>query len=217
VVTYFLGDHLGSIIQTTGSTGSVTLTREYDPWGTLLQGNSAGGYSYTGREWDPETNLFYYRARYYDAKAGRFVSEDPLGFDAGENFYAYVGSDPIGQTDPRGLRSWPIHGFWCGPDWTGGQPEEYSPQPPGHYRDPVTTLDAHCKVHDICYYDCRQTYACDAPGRSTCFRRCDYTLTAAAYSVGGVMGRTVGAAINRPGTRDPGPNSPTCLPCKSTK
>ena len=38
----------------------------------------------------------YYRARYYDPQAGRFLSEDPLGFGGnGTNFYAYAGNDPI--------------------------------------------------------------------------------------------------------------------------
>lgn len=57
---------------------------------------------FTGRENDG-TGLHYYRARYYDPTFGRFVSEDPLGFRAGPNFYAYVGNDPINRIDPFGL------------------------------------------------------------------------------------------------------------------
>jgi RHS repeat-associated protein len=46
----------------------------------------------------------YYRARYYDALAGRFVSEDPIGFaGSGPNFYAYVENDPANHRDPFGL------------------------------------------------------------------------------------------------------------------
>jgi len=46
---------------------------------------------------------YYYRARYYDPEIGRFVSEDPLGFAAGDvNFYAYVGNNPINNNDPSG-------------------------------------------------------------------------------------------------------------------
>ena len=46
-----------------------------------------------------------YRARYYDPKAGRFISEDPLEFAGGEaDFYAYVGNDPLFYVDPLGLR-----------------------------------------------------------------------------------------------------------------
>ncbi len=47
--------------------------------------------------------MYYYRARYYDPEIGRFVSEDPLGFAAGDvNFYAYVGNNPINFNDPSG-------------------------------------------------------------------------------------------------------------------
>lgn len=59
--------------------------------------------AFTGREWDPETGLYYYRARYYDPKAGRFISEDPIGFGGGVNFYGYVGGNPTGFVDPAGL------------------------------------------------------------------------------------------------------------------
>lgn len=57
---------------------SVRPLREYDAWGDPLQGAPIAGYAFTGREWDPETGLYYYRARYYDPKVGRFLSEDPL-------------------------------------------------------------------------------------------------------------------------------------------
>jgi RHS repeat-associated protein len=45
----------------------------------------------------------YYRARYYDPSAGRFISEDPIGFDGGENFYAYTSNSPVDLKDPFGL------------------------------------------------------------------------------------------------------------------
>lgn len=66
-------------------------------------GPANGIKAFTGREWDPETGLYYYRARYYDAKVGRFISEDPIGFDGGVNLYAYVYDNPVIFTDPTGL------------------------------------------------------------------------------------------------------------------
>ncbi|MDX9715704.1 MAG: RHS repeat-associated core domain-containing protein [Dissulfurispiraceae bacterium] len=51
-----------------------------------------------------ETGLYYYRARYYDANTGRFISKDPIGFSAGDvNLYRYVGNNPVNWTDPEGL------------------------------------------------------------------------------------------------------------------
>ena len=48
--------------------------------------------------------LYYMRARYYDPQVGRFISEDPLGFDGGDlNLYAYVGNSPVMGVDPSGL------------------------------------------------------------------------------------------------------------------
>jgi RHS repeat-associated protein len=101
-VSYYLADHLSSVVQTTNGTGTVTLTREYDPWGNLLQGGAVGGYAFTGREWDPETGLYYYRARYYDPKVGRFLGEDPVSFQ-GTTPYGYVEGRVTLFTDPSGM------------------------------------------------------------------------------------------------------------------
>lgn len=60
-------------------------------------------YLFTGRRYDPESDNYYYRARYYSHKLGRFLSEDPLGFDAGDyNFYRYVFNNPLNFLDPTG-------------------------------------------------------------------------------------------------------------------
>src|SRR5262249_42388089 len=103
VVSYYLADHLGSIVQTTNGAGAVTLTREDDPWGNLIQGSATNGYAFTGREWDSETALYNYRARQYDPKIGRFISEDPAGFTASPNLFAYVDNAPANLVDPLGL------------------------------------------------------------------------------------------------------------------
>ena len=54
----------------------------------------------------PERANQYYRARYYDPKLGRFLTEDPIGFSGGNNFYAYVGNAPTINVDPLGLGPW---------------------------------------------------------------------------------------------------------------
>jgi RHS repeat-associated protein len=116
VVSYYLADHLGSIVQTTNSAGTITVSRDYDPFGNPLAGAATAGYAFTGREWDPETSLYYYRARYYDPSVGRFLSEDPLP-DPGFSLYAYVHNNPVGSIDPSGEEEICVHAssvFWAG-------------------------------------------------------------------------------------------------------
>jgi RHS repeat-associated protein len=104
VVTYYLADHLGSIVQETSSSGSAALEREYDPWGVAMQGASTSGYAFTGREWDGEIGLYHYRARYYLPTAGKFLTDDPLSFAGGDfNLNRYVRATPLTSTDPFGL------------------------------------------------------------------------------------------------------------------
>jgi RHS repeat-associated protein len=103
-LTYFHPDGLGSIVRTTNSTGGVTATRRYDAFGNLELG-ATNGHSFTGREWDSETGLYYYRARYYDPKIGRFISEDPIGLNGGINLYAYADNSPATFGDPFGLQA----------------------------------------------------------------------------------------------------------------
>lgn len=102
--TYFSADHLGSITNETSTTGAVTLARTYDAWGNLDAASATvGGPAFTGRAWEPEAGLYYYRARHYDSQMGRFASADPIGFRAGVNFYAYALADPVNLVDPMGL------------------------------------------------------------------------------------------------------------------
>ena len=64
-------------------------------------------FGYTGREFDEETGLQYNRGRYYDPVVGRWLSEDPSRFTAGDaNLYRYVGNNPLSNTDPTGLRQY---------------------------------------------------------------------------------------------------------------
>ena len=65
-----------------------------------MQSDFRNSYTYTVREWDRETGLYYYRARYYYARDGRFISKDPLGFYGGINIFALVENNPINSKDP---------------------------------------------------------------------------------------------------------------------
>ena len=76
----------------------------------------ANAFYYTSRELDSETGDYYYRARYYDPKVGRFLSEDPIGFKGGDyNLYRYVSNNPITLNDPYGKFPW--GGIGSGVGW----------------------------------------------------------------------------------------------------
>ncbi len=103
---YYHSNHQGSITHLTDGSGGVANSYIYDSYGrrSNVIESVIQPYSYTGREYDGETGLYYYRARYYDAHIGRFLSEDPIGFDAGDqNLYRYVFNNPVNLTDPSGM------------------------------------------------------------------------------------------------------------------
>jgi RHS repeat-associated protein len=99
-------DGLGSVLALTNSSGAIKTQYGYDPFGntTTAGASSTNVFQYTGRENDTN-GLYFYRARYYNPAIGRFISEDPIGFQgSGTNFYAYVKNNPINLIDPLGLR-----------------------------------------------------------------------------------------------------------------
>jgi RHS repeat-associated protein len=101
---YYEADGLGSITSLTASNGTVAQSYTYDSFGntTNSSGSLTNFFRYSGREFDTETNLYYDRARYLDPTTGRFISEDPIGFKGGANFYRYVRNNAVNLTDPTG-------------------------------------------------------------------------------------------------------------------
>jgi RHS repeat-associated protein len=106
VVHWALTDYQGSVRDIINNQGQLLNHIRYDSFGNITQQTNANldfRFSYTGREFDEEIGLYYYRSRYYDASTGRFISEDPMGFGAGDsNLYRYVGNSPTNFTDPSG-------------------------------------------------------------------------------------------------------------------
>jgi RHS repeat-associated protein len=106
-VVWALADNQGTIRDVVDGGGVILNHINYDSFGRVVSQTSPSvefRFGYTGREADSETGLDYYRARYYDASNGRFISEDPIGFAAGDgNLSRYVGNSPVNRTDPSGL------------------------------------------------------------------------------------------------------------------
>jgi RHS repeat-associated protein len=103
---YYHSNHQGSITHLTDSSGTIANSYVYDSYGRRL--NVAESvlqpYSYTGREYDVESGLYFSRARYFDANTGRFLTKDPLRLRAGDqNFYRYVRNNPLNLNDPFGF------------------------------------------------------------------------------------------------------------------
>ncbi|WP_342596963.1 RHS repeat-associated core domain-containing protein [Cyanobacterium aponinum UTEX 3222] len=105
-VVWLLTDHLGTIRDLLDNTGDVVNHLTYDSYGNVVSETDAtvdSRYRFTGREWDEEIDLYYYRARYYSGQTGRFISVDPIFFDSGTyNLYGYVDNNPINSIDPSG-------------------------------------------------------------------------------------------------------------------
>jgi RHS repeat-associated protein len=84
---WYLTDRLGTVRDLVDNSGILQDHLTYDPFGNVLSESNAsfgGRYKFTGRELDAETGLQYNRARYYDAAHGRWISQDPIGFAAGD-------------------------------------------------------------------------------------------------------------------------------------
>lgn len=105
VTSYYASDALGSITSLSSSSATLAATYSYDSFGNITSstGTVANPFRFTGREYDPETGLYYYRARYFEPTTGRFLAEDLIGFTGGINFYAYVHNNPVLRRDPFGL------------------------------------------------------------------------------------------------------------------
>jgi RHS repeat-associated protein len=103
---WMLPDHQGTVRDVVDSSGTGTVHIAYSAFGDVISPIdplSAPRFGYTGREMDPESGLYFYRARYYDPAIGRFISQDPIGFDGGDaNLYRYVSNGPVNATDPSG-------------------------------------------------------------------------------------------------------------------
>lgn len=117
-VTYVYTDPQGTPLAEADARGNITAAFDYMPYGTTALGTPPNGPGYTGHVNDPETNLVYMQARYYDPAIGRFLSVDPtLPSEANLfNFgrYGYANNNPVLNIDPNGKQSTVDAGYWAG-------------------------------------------------------------------------------------------------------
>ncbi|OXU15449.1 RHS repeat-associated core domain-containing protein [Sedimentisphaera salicampi] len=110
---FYHTDALGSVAAMSSSNGHIAETYRYTPYGRptiydaggqqITQSSIGNPYMFTGRRYDAGTGLYYYRARMYSPKIGRFLQTDPLGYIDTINPYAYCANNPVNWIDPFGL------------------------------------------------------------------------------------------------------------------
>lgn len=108
---YYHQDRIRSVVALSDASGDIAEIYGYSPFGDPDRLSAVGNsMMFTGREYDAESRLYYYRARYYSPDLGRFLSPDPVGYTGGGvNLYTYVSNDPVNFTDGLGL-SWNFPG-----------------------------------------------------------------------------------------------------------
>ena len=103
-VYYYYFDGLGSVIALSDANSEIVERYSYDVFGEPNRTSDVNNpYLFTGRRYDPETGLYYYRARYYDYYTGRFLQPDPVGYHDSINLYTYADNNPVLRGDPLGL------------------------------------------------------------------------------------------------------------------
>jgi RHS repeat-associated protein len=142
---YFQQDRNGNVTHLTNASGVIVEQYKYDAFGAVTIYNGSGvqipstaynnRFLFTGREYGatyagtyiPAFTFYEYRARAYNPTLGRFMSEDPKGFDAGDyNLFRYCHNDPLDRVDPMGLDGFTKDQFLIKPGDQATGPASYA-------------------------------------------------------------------------------------------
>jgi RHS repeat-associated protein len=109
---YYLKDLANTVLALANSSGSIVESYVYDAYGNVTIRNGSGTvipvsaygnrFLFQGREYDYTTQLYHFRARWYDPETGRWLSNDPIGISGGLNLYAFCANNPVNFVDPMG-------------------------------------------------------------------------------------------------------------------
>lgn len=105
VLYYYLRHFPADVVGLVNANSELVNLYRYHSFGrdSLVSEQVPNALRFQARELDRVTDLYYFRARWYDADMGRFLSEDPIGLEGGINLYAFAGNNPVNFTDPWGL------------------------------------------------------------------------------------------------------------------
>jgi len=183
---YYHFDGLGSVVALSSESGYIVKRYSYDVFGkpdTTSTPYDFGMFMFTGRQYDSETGLYYYRTRYYAPDIGRFLQTDPVGYIDGINLYRYVSNNPINLIDPYGLFGRCGPGFWGGifiPDSYGKA--DFTAACRHHDRCYEGKTEPNCRAsknkcdlsfHQNLYNECKRAYGGDRAALRACKRRAD--------------------------------------------
>ena len=119
---YYHPDHLGSSSYITNLDGEVSQHIEYVPFGEVFieERNNTWNtpYLFNAKEFDEETGMYYYGARYYEPRLSLWMSADPLAEEYIDiSAYTYCHNNPINLFDPDGQGDYYTDaGKWLGSD-----------------------------------------------------------------------------------------------------
>jgi RHS repeat-associated protein len=191
-VLWALTDQLGTVRDLIDNSGTLQNHKSYDAFGNVISETNGAVdtlFGFTGKLFDDATGLQNNLNRWYDPAVGRWLSEDPIGFAAGDaNLYSYVQNEPTSSIDPSGL----VGGAWPGQPnpWTPPSAPPYQPKPGSWLWDYEHYVNPFIDHHAVNRTDaCLQWGTRVGQGMAVIF-----SVSAAGVSVAGVGGVAIGGS-----------------------